>query len=413
MIPPARGYTCEKTTLDGAMRFVLGVENEDWRISSSESGFYDGVKVLHIHLEYVGNPGLCPDCHTPLSIHDYVDREWRHENLGETVCYIHARVPRCQCGTCRSIRQVKVPWADPKVSYTRAFETTAIRMMSQMSLAAVSRELKVSWRVLDYIVDRRVDCYLDGMDLSWVRRIRVDETAAKKHHKYITVVTDVDTGRIIFISKGKNRDVIAEFREWLIAHNGHPENITVVASDFGRNYIAGVQEHLPNAEGVFDPFHLIQLANKKLDADRASTQANGERKKSIRYALLKDPRDLSDEEREALLDIRKDNKIVATSYAMKESLRQMYSSPPELARDHLERWVVWAENDGSRNFKALAKTVRGHFDGIIRAIETGINNAYQEGLNGRIQFTKRLANGYHRRDRLKRMVFFRDSCRFV
>lgn len=412
VIPPAKGYTCTDISLGDAMRFVLGVETSDWAIESTENGFYDGVKVLHFHLKYTGKPGLCPECKGPLTIKDYKEREWRHENLGETVCYIHAKVPRCKCEKCSSVRQVEVPWAEPKVTYTRRFEAVAIDKMSQMSLAAVSRELRVSWRILDYIVDRNVKLYLDKMDLSWLRYIRVDETSAKKHHRYITVVTDVSTGRIVFICKGKNKDTIKEFVVWLESHGGHPENITLVSSDFGDNFIAGVRENLPNAENVFDPFHLINLANKKLDADRAANQVNGERLKSIRYALLKDPENLKPEEHEALFDITHDNEVIATSYAMKESLRQTYSLPLELARDHLARWVEWVEDCGSKAFKALAKTVKAQFEGILRAIETGINNGYQESLNGRIQFTKRLANGYHRRDRLKRMVFFRDACRF-
>ena len=46
VIPPARGYTCEKISLDDDIRFVIGVETEDWEITSSDGGFYDGVKVL-------------------------------------------------------------------------------------------------------------------------------------------------------------------------------------------------------------------------------------------------------------------------------------------------------------------------------------------------------------------------------
>ena len=99
---------------------------------------------------------------------------------------------------------------------------------------------------------------------------------------------------------------------------------------------------------------------------------------------------------------------------MKESLRQLYDSPSiEVAKDHLDRWADWAERERSKEFRVLAKTVRRHFDGILLAIETGVNNAYQEGLNARVQFSKRLANGYHHRDRLTRIVYFRDSCRFV
>ena len=77
-------------------------------IDSTEGGFYDGVKVLHFHLKFVGDPGCCPECNQPLTIHDYKEREWRHENLGETVCYIHANISRYQCGRCR--RCPTPPW---------------------------------------------------------------------------------------------------------------------------------------------------------------------------------------------------------------------------------------------------------------------------------------------------------------
>ena len=193
-----------------------------------------------------------------------------------------------------------------------------MRQMPQMSRAAVARELRVTWRVLDHIVDRKVKMYLDGMGLSWLCHIRIDETSAKKHHRYITLVS----------------------------------------SDFGENFLSGVKEYLPNAENVMDPFHLINLANKKPDADRASNQVNGEKLKSIRYSLLKDPKNLKREEREALSDVTHDNDVIATSYAMKESLRRMYTMPPELARDHLRRWVEWVKRSGSKAFKALAKAVK-------------------------------------------------------
>lgn len=412
VIPPAKGYTCKEISKDDAMSFILGMETSDWMIEYTEGGYYCGSKVVHFHMKYTGRPGFCPECGEPVTIHDYKERVWRHENLGDTVVYIHARVPRCKCGKCRAVRQMEVPWAEPKVTYTTRFETVAIEKMSQMSLSAVARELKVTWRLLDYIVDRKVKMYLDKMDLSWLKRIRVDETSAKKHHRYITIITDVDTGRIVFICKGKNKNTIKEFVSWLESHGGRRENITLVSSDFGDNFIAGVRENLPNAENVLDPFHLINLANKKLDADRASNQVNGERLKSVRYALLKDPKNLTPEEREALFDITHDNDVIAMSYAMKESLRRTFTMPSELARNHLARWVVWVERSGSKAFKSLAKTVKRFFEGIIRAIETGVNNGYQESLNGRVQFTKRLANGYRRRDRLKRMVFFRDACRF-
>ena len=142
--------------------------------------------------------------------------------------------------------------------------------------------------------------------------------------------------------------------------------------------------------------------------------------KSIRYALLKNTENLSEEESDLVTDISKDNSVTSLSYQMNMSLRESLElDDPDLARMYLGMWVDWVDREGSKNFKALSKTVRKYMDGIILALSSGVNNGYQESLNGRIQFSKRLANGYHKEERLVRMVFFRDflrglpSCHFI
>lgn len=413
-IPTPDYDNCERVDPTRSLKFILGIDTDLWVIKDIYCGVQNDVKVTHFNLEFTGTPGICPECGEPMKFHDRKERSWRHANLDATVCYIHADVPRCQCGKCNRISQVPIPWADPMVSYTKRFEEIAIEHMSQMSLAATSRLLMVSWKLLDDIVDRKVKVYLANMDLSKVRRIRVDETSAKKHHKYITIITDVDTGNVIFITKGKDSRVMAEFSKWLVEHNGNPENIELVATDFGEAFINGTREFLPNAESVLDPFHLIQIANRHLDRDRASCQVNGERKKSIRYAMLKNPENLTDPEKAALMDFTKDHEKAAVSYQMKESLRQVFSYSSEdavLAKNHLEQWSEWAAEEGSNGFKALAKTVKRYILDIVRAVETGINNGYQESLNGRVQLSKALGRGYKREMRLGRIVIFRDIYR--
>lgn len=413
-IPKPDYDTCERMDPTSSLKFILGIDTDQWIIKDIYGGIQDKTKVTHFCLEFTGTPGLCQDCGEPMKFHDRKGRSWRHANLDNTVCYIHAEIPRCQCGKCSKISQVSIPWADPMVSYTRRFEEVAIEHMSQMSLSATSRLMLVSWKLLDDIVGRKVQCYLAKMDLSKVRRIRIDETSAKKHHKYITIITDVDTGDIIFITKGKDSSVMCEFSKWLLEHGGDPSNIELVATDFGEAFIKGTRDNFPNAESVLDPFHLIQIANRHLDRDRASCQINGERKKDIRYAMLKNPENLTDSEKDALLDFTKDHETAALSYQMKESLRQVFTYSKEeiaLAKEHLEQWVNWVFDKGSRGFRALAKTVNRHLSDILRAIETGINNGYQESLNGRVQLSKALGRGYKREMRLGRIVYFRDLYR--
>ncbi len=396
------------------LTFMLGVDTDQWVLEKTKIGVENNVKVSHFFLRYIGAAGTCPSCGISTKFHDKKERTWRHSNMDDNVCCLHAEIPRCICPKCGRISQVDIPWADPNVSYTKRFMEVAVEYMSQMSILAASRLLMTTWRVLDGIVGTMVEKHLRAMDLSRVRRIRVDETSAKKRHRYITVVTDVDTDSIIFITKGKDSNTMKEFRDWLIDHNGDPADIKIVASDFGRSFICGTRIFFPNAESVFDPFHLIQLANMGLDVDRASCQRNGERLKSVRFALLKKQESLTAEERELVESFTKDNEKAALSYQMKEALRDLFRYTKDelkLAEIHLNLTFSWMIKEGSKKFKALGKTIRDHLEGILKAIETGINNGYQEGLNGRIQLSKRLARGYHKEMRFGRILYFRDAFR--
>ncbi len=114
------------------------------------------------------------------------------------------------------------------------------------------------------------------------------------------------------------------------------------------------------------------------------------------------------------MDFTKDNEKVALSYQMKESLRdilQYSSEEADLAHAHLVSFARWAKEKGSWQFRKLGKTVEKHLDGIVRAIQTGIDNRFQEGLNGRIQMSKRLARGYHEESRFGRIIFLMDAYR--
>lgn len=210
-----------------SLKFILGIDPPpDWTISGIAGGTENGVDVTHYNLSYIGSPGVCPDCGLERVYHDHKSRTWRHANLDKTVCYLHADIPRFQCLKCGKTNQVDIPWTDPKVTYSKRFMEVAIEHMSQMSILATTRLMITSWSVLDGIVGRVVREHLDKMDLSKVQWIRIDETYAKKCHKYLTLVTDVETGDIIFITKGNKATVVKEFAEWLEKHHGHATTLS-------------------------------------------------------------------------------------------------------------------------------------------------------------------------------------------
>lgn len=356
-----------------------------------------------------GSKVECPVCGEMCRIHDRIERTWRHTDMGEAECFITAKIPRCDCPKC-GVKQVPVPWAREFVGYTEYFERKAISLMKRMPLTRTAEIMHVSADILLNIVRYHVNRELDGLDLSDVSRIFLDETSSKRGHRYITVIADVDTKRIIFMTEGKGIDSLAEFSDWLYSHNGDPHNIRLVSCDFSKSFLSGIDRHLPRAEVVYDRFHLVKMANDALDKIRSKNQMNGFRHKWMRFKLLKNGKDLSSEEREKIFDIKEDNKVLGLAYEMKESLIQLYDYPDiSAASEHVREWLGWVEKEGEPRMKAVGRTVSRHFHKILNWYHDRMSNGFLEGLNGMIQTTKRIGRGYPNTQNFITMVFFRHG----
>lgn len=352
---------------------------------------------------------VCTECGEKCKVHDRIERTWRHTDVCDSECFVTAKIPRCDCPRC-GIRQIDVPWARDNVGYTKSFERKAISLMKRMPLTKASEEMHVGTWVLEGILRHHVNKALDMMDLSNVSRIFLDETSSKRGHRYITVIADVDTKRIIFMTEGKGIDSLAEFSDWLYSHNGDPHNIRLVSCDFSKSFLSGIDRHLPRAEVVYDRFHLVKMANDALDKIRSKNHMNGFRHKWMRFKLLKNGKDLSSEEREKIFDIKEDNKVLGLAYEMKESLIQLYDYPDiSAASEHVREWLGWVEKEGEPRMKAVGRTVSRHFHKILNWYHDRMSNGFLEGLNGMIQTTKRIGRGYPNTHNFITMVFFRHG----
>ena len=165
--------------------------------------------------------------------------------------------------------------------------------------------------------------------LDGVRRIGIDEKAWRKGHRYITVVTDHDAGRIIWAAEGRNKETLAKFFDDLGEERAGL--LTHVSAD-GADWIHGVvHEKAPQALICLDAFHVVKWAGEKLDELRrqlaGELRAAGKAGKAARqppcgkgmWALRKNPGGLSGGQRTALAQIAADNKQLYKAYLMKES----------------------------------------------------------------------------------------------
>ena len=351
----------------------------------------------------------CPVCGNVCKVHDRIERTWRHTDVCDSECLIKAGIPRSDCPKC-GVKQIEVPWARENVGFTESFERKAMALMSRMPVSKAAEAMRAGRWVLEGILRYHVGKGLDRLDLSGVRDIMVDETSSKRGHSYITVITEAGSGRIIFATEGKGADSLEKFSEWLEDHGGDPRKIRNVSCDLSISFVSGVEEHLPRANIVYDRFHLVKMANDALDKIRSANQINGQRHKWIRFSLLRNSADLSDEDKEKIFNIKEDNAVIGRAYEMKESLLQLYDYPDmSSAAEHIRQWLEWVAEEGERKMKDLGKTVSEHRQKILNWYNGGMSNGFLEGLNGMIQTTKRIARGYRNIRNFITMIYFRHG----
>jgi transposase len=327
-----------------------------------------------------------------------VERQFRSLPIGRRATTVVLAIPRVACQACGLVRQVKVDFAEPRRTYTKAFERYALELSRCMTILDVARHLGVSWDVVKDIQKRDLSRRYARPKLKGLRQIAIDEIAVGKGHRYLTVVLDLKSG-VVFVGDGKGGDALKPFWKRLRRSKA---KIEAVAMDMSPAYRDAVSTHLPEATIVYDHFHVIKLFNDKLSDLRRSLyhKAEDEQKKVLkgsRWLLLKAAENLDAERDEAarLKQALELNKPLATAYYLKEDLRQFWDQPNKtLAGAFLADWIGRAEASGVRMLEQMAKTLESRRSGLLAYYDFPISTGPLEGTNNKIKTMKRQAYGF-------------------
>jgi transposase len=329
-------------------------------------------------------------------------RRWRALDLGTVLAFVEADAPRVRCRD-HGVVVCAVPWARHGSRFTRAFEDQAAWLAVQCSKKAVAELLRIAWRTVGAIC-QRVAAEAAGQrdllaDLTW---IGIDEISHRTGQRYLTVVVDHHTGRLVWASAGRDRRTVEAFLDALGSERC--DRIELVSADMA-SWISGpVAERLPHAIRCVDPFHVVQLATDALDEIRREVW-NDARKtgqtavardlKGARFALWKNPEHLTRRQRAKLSTVQQTNQRLYRAYLLKEQLREIYRVPVEHASALLDAWLAWARRSRLEPFVKLARTITEQRAGIYAAIENGLSNARVEAINTQIRLITRRAFGFH------------------
>ncbi len=339
-------------------------------------------------------------------------RRWRSLDFGSWIVQLEARLWRVNCPRCGVVVE-QVTWADPMSRFTRPFEELVGWLAQRCDKTAISAQLRIAWRTVGAIIERVVARRRQAIDWTKITAIAIDELSIRKGHHYLTLVSDLESGRILWSKEGRSMATL----EALFAELG-PEvcaGIKHAAIDMFEAYAQAIRKWLPNATLIYDRFHVQRLASAAVDEVRRAEwrrlEGTEEKRaiKHLRWALLHNPWNVTPSQQERLSALPKKNRTLYRAYILKESLadiyRQLYSPP--WARRRLKEWISWALHSRLEPFRRVARTIKKCFAGVLAYFETGYTTSRAEGLNTKARLATRQAYGFHSADAVRAMIELR------
>ena len=380
---------------------VLGVERSTV-IDGVEFDDRDEVAVFSVRPRK-GAKGRCGRCQRRSPGYDQGEgrRQWRAPDLGLYRSFLEADAPRVSCPE-HGVVVASVPWARHDARHTTVFEDTVAWMATRTSKSTLELLLRIAWRTVGAIVARVVADGVAARDpLEGLRRIGIDEISYKKGHRYITIVVDHDTGRLVWAAPGRDRKTVKAF--FTALGETRCAAVTHVSADAAQWIADEVAAQCPQAVRCADPFHIVAWAGDALDqvrrdtwnaARRGGMSAHARDLKGARYALWKNPQNLTDRQQAKLAWVAKVNHQLFRAYLLKEQLREVFALKGEEGKRLLDRWLSWARRCRIPSFVELAQRIVKHRVAIDATLEHRLSNGLVESTNTKIRLLTRMAFGF-------------------
>jgi transposase len=388
---------------------ILGIKIP-WQVSDVELDVSSGEVTVTVEPDQE-TKHCCPICGKVSPGYDSRMRRWRHLDTCQYKTILVADVPRVKCED-HGVVTVSVPWAEPGSGFTSLFEALVIDWLKEASISAVSRLMNLSWNAIDGIMQRAVKRGLSRREEIAVSQIGVDETAFKKRHDYVTIVSDQQTGTVLHVGQDRKKETLKAWYESL--KEEQREAIESVSMDMWPAFINATLESLPGAEEkiAFDKFHVAKYLGEAVDKVRRqehkTLMAEGyEDLKGSKYDWLYNPENMTRKQKIRFKSLRESTLKTARAWAIKELAMSLWHYVSKTwARKGWEQWLSWAVRSRLDPIKEVAKTIKAHLWGILNAVVLKVSNGPAEGLNSRIKMIKVRSRGFRNKERFANAIYF-------
>ena len=326
-------------------------------------------------------------------------RMLRDLNVANAQVWLQVDYRKVWCNDCNGVRVEQFSFADASKRVTHRLAQYIYDLCRVMTVHDVAEHLDLNPKTVKSIDKSFLERSFGWTDCNDLRVLAVDEIALRKGHSYMTVVMDYFSGRVIWMGENRNKETLDRFFAEMT--DQQKQGIEAVAMDMWEPFINRVRHHCPDAEIVFDFFHVVQAFGRAIDKVRRDEYIKADQQdrkvlKGSRYLLLMNEINISDNQKHRLEKVLELNFTLSVLYVLKEQLKLIYYySDPEKVKQTLDDWCKMAEQVDHPAVKTFIKRLRFFEYGIVAHADYPIGTSRLEGVNNKIKVIKRKAYGFH------------------
>ncbi len=349
-------------------------------------------------------PMICSGCGQVCErYHDWEERWIRDLPILDAETHLLIQRFRVACPACGP-KVEHLTWLATYARVTGRLARSVARLCKILPIKHVAKFYGLSGDAVKRIDKGWLEATLGDPNLTELEFLAMDEFAIKRGHRYATIFVEPNRKELLWVCRGRSREDIRLFFEKLGV--GGCRRIKAVAMDMNAAYEAEVKAQFPQAEIVYDLFHVVaKYGREVIDKTRiaeAKRQTNrGERQvvKGARWLLLRNSANLKRKDRVRLQELLAANRRLATVYMLKDDLKSLWGYRyPRCAMDFFCEWYARAIRSRIEPLKRFARQLRDKIDGILSHCKYPLHTSLLEGMNNKIKVIKRMAYGYRDED---------------
>ncbi|ABB30566.1 transposase of ISGme5, ISL3 family [Geobacter metallireducens GS-15] len=375
---------------------------EGYRVAGARTIVTSDAKRIEVELIALSQDEMvCGSCGGRCtSVHETTKRVIRDLPILDAQTYLIVHRRRLLCPQCGPTLE-RLSWLAKYARVTRRLAESVARLCGVVSVKHVAQYLGLSWDQVKEIDKRSLTERVGTVDLSNIEVLGMDEFALHKGHRYATVIIEPYRKEVLWIGKGRSRESIRPFFTQLGPHGC--KRLKAVVMDMNASYEEEIKQHSPQADIVYDLFHVVAKYGREVidrvrvdEANRLKEDKKARKVvKTSRWLLLRNSENVKGDDMLRLQELLEANRSLLTVYLLKDDLKQLWKfTCIEEAGLFWEQWHQRAMESGIPPLILFARRLKGYLQGILNHCLWPLHTGILEGINNKIKVIKRMAYGF-------------------